>query len=76
MVAIENIKPQFDCNDCILNKLSSYDLDDSERKLICSSAVQLHFEKGEQIIKQGASSTSIGFLHKGIVKFTYQVEAK
>ena len=76
MVTIDNVKPLFDCNNCILNKLSSFHLNETERKQICSSATQLHFDKGEQISKQGASSTSIGFLHKGIVKFTYQVGMK
>ena len=76
MQAIGNSEPLISCNSCLLNKLSSYDLSETERNLICSDAVQLHFEKGEQIIKQGASSTSIGFLHKGVVKFTYQMEMK
>jgi CRP-like cAMP-binding protein len=53
------------------NKLS-----ESERSDICGSANQLHFKKGEVILKQGANSTSIGFLHKGIVKFTYQKDLK
>ncbi len=47
-----------------------------ERGNICGSADQLHFKKGETILKQGANSTSIGFLHKGIVKFTYEKAAK
>jgi CRP-like cAMP-binding protein len=51
-------------------------LNEQERKQICGNANQLHFQKGEVILKQGANSTSIGFMHRGIVKFTYQKDAK
>jgi CRP/FNR family transcriptional regulator len=65
----------FNCSNCFLNSFTSLYLSESERKAICGSANQLHFKKGEVILKQGARSTSIGFLHKGIVKFTYQRDA-
>ncbi|MEI7981076.1 MAG: Crp/Fnr family transcriptional regulator, partial [Bacteroidota bacterium] len=67
---------QFKCNNCFLNNFTSVFLSEEERGNICGSANQLHFDKGEVILKQGANSTSIGFLHKGIVKFTYQKDAK
>jgi CRP/FNR family transcriptional regulator len=41
-------------------------------ELIRRTSVQLHFEKGETILKQGATSHHLIFLHKGIVKFSYQ----
>jgi CRP-like cAMP-binding protein len=41
-------------------------------ELIRRTSVQLHFEKGETILKQGAKSHHLVFLHKGIVKFSYQ----
>lgn len=66
----------FNCSNCFLNSFTSVFLSDEERRQICGSADQLHFNKGEVILKQGANSTSIGFLHKGIVKFTYQKDAK
>ncbi len=66
----------FNCDNCFLNNFTSLFLSEEERRLICASANQLHFKKGEMILKQGATSTSIGFLHKGIVKFTYQKDAK
>ncbi len=66
----------FKCSNCFLNNFTGMFLSEDERKDICGSANQLHFKKGEVILKQGANSTSIGFLHKGIVKFTYQKDAK
>jgi len=41
-------------------------------ELIRRTSVQLKFEKGETIIKQGAKSFHLVFLHKGVVKFSYQ----
>ncbi|MCX6279359.1 MAG: Crp/Fnr family transcriptional regulator [Bacteroidetes bacterium] len=66
----------FNCKTCFLNTFTSAFLSEEERGSICGSADQLHFKKGEVILKQGANSTSIGFLHKGIVKFTYEKDAK
>jgi len=43
-------------------------------ELIRRTSVQLRFEKGEIILKQGAGSHQLVFLHKGIVKFNYQYE--
>ncbi|MEI6682533.1 MAG: Crp/Fnr family transcriptional regulator [Bacteroidota bacterium] len=67
---------QFDCSNCFITRLGMLSLSEEERKTICGKATQLSFKKGESILKQGASSTSIGFLHKGIVKFTYQKDPK
>jgi CRP/FNR family transcriptional regulator len=41
-------------------------------ELLRRTSVQLRFEKGETILKQGAKSHHLIFLHKGIVKFSYQ----
>lgn len=76
MDSVENIDNLFNCKNCVLNTLTGFYLSESERSDICGSANQLHFKKGEVILKQGANSTSLGFLHKGIVKFTYQKYAK
>ena len=51
-------------------------LAEEDRSRICEHANQLHFKKGETIMKQGATATSLGFLHKGIVKFTFQKDAR
>ena len=40
-------------------------------ELVRRTSVQLHFEKGETILKQGASAHQLVFLHTGIVKFSY-----
>lgn len=75
MESLEKKGSIYNCNNCTLNTLTSFYLSEGERNNICGSANQLHFKKGEVILKQGANSTSIGFLHKGIVKFTYQRDA-
>jgi len=64
------------CEFCFLNALTSKNLDVADRRQICQRAVRLNFRKGETILKQGAASTGIGFLHRGIVKFTYQKDQK
>jgi CRP/FNR family transcriptional regulator, polysaccharide utilization system transcription regulator len=66
----------FSCDQCFLNRFSGAFLSKEERNQICGNANQLQFKKGEMILKQGATSTSIGFLHKGIVKFTFQKNAQ
>lgn len=66
----------FDCNSCFINKIGLLSLSEEERRKICAKTTQLKFQKGESILKQGATSSSIGFLHKGIVKFTYQKDPK
>ena len=75
MESIEDNCALFNCDKCFLNSFTSFYLTKEERKQICGGAEQLQFKKGEVILKQGAKSTSIGFLHKGIVKFTYQRDA-
>ncbi len=76
MDSVSKTPKMFDCNNCFLNRLGIMSLSDAERGKICEKATQLHFKKGESILKQGATSTSIGFLHKGIVKFTYEKDTK
>lgn len=76
MESVGKSKSLYDCNNCVLNTFTSFYLNEEERSNICGNANQLHFKKGEVILKQGATSTSIGFLHKGIVKFTFQKNAQ
>ncbi|MFH0866605.1 MAG: Crp/Fnr family transcriptional regulator [Bacteroidota bacterium] len=61
------------CNDCLFKSLSCTFLSTDEYELICGTAVQLTFKKGEIIFKQGDKSTNIAFLYSGIVKFKYQI---
>jgi len=44
-------------------------------ELIRRTSVQLQFEKGETILKQGGIPTHIVYLEKGIVKFNYENQA-
>jgi CRP/FNR family transcriptional regulator len=76
MESVGNLSALFNCDKCFLNTFTGFYISEEERMHICGDANQLHFKKGEMILKQGATSTSIGFLHKGIVKFTYQKDAK
>jgi CRP-like cAMP-binding protein len=76
MESIGKTTSLFECSNCLLNNFTRLYLNEEERGQICGGANQLHFKKGEVILKQGANSTSIGFLQKGIVKFTYQKDAK
>lgn len=62
----------FDCGQCIFRMLSTHFMPPEDFELIRRTSVQLHFEKGETILKQGAKSHHLVFLHKGTVKFNYQ----
>jgi CRP-like cAMP-binding protein len=64
----------YDCNHCIFRHISTRFMPEEDFELIRRTSVQLKFEKGETILKQGARSHQLVFLHKGIVKFNYQVE--
>lgn len=69
---IEDDSRLFDCNCCVFKTISCHYLSEDEFEIIRQLSVQLHFEKGETIVKQGSKSTHLIFLHKGILKFTYQ----
>ena len=69
---IEETRQLYDCQQCIFRILSTHYMPESDFELIRRTSVQLHFEKGETILKQGAKSHQLVFLHKGIVKFSYQ----
>lgn len=68
---IEDDLHLFDCNRCAFKTISCHYLGNDEFEVIRRLSVQLHFEKGETIVKQGSKSTHLIFLHKGILKFTY-----
>lgn len=69
---IEESRQLYDCHQCIFRILSMHYMPSTDFELIRRTSVQLHFEKGETILKQGAKSHHLVFLHKGIVKFSYQ----
>lgn len=69
---VDNSTTLFNCEQCLFKAISCQYLKKEEFELIRSSSVQLHFEKGEMVVKQGGKSTHLIFLHRGILKFTYQ----
>jgi len=69
---IEESRQLYDCQQCFFRILSSHFMPANDFELIRRTSVQLRFEKGEMILKQGAKSHHLIFLHKGIVKFSYQ----
>jgi CRP-like cAMP-binding protein len=64
----------FDCNLCLFRQISCRLIKDKEFELIRRTSFQMKYQKGETILKQGAKSTGLIFLHKGIVKFTYKTD--
>jgi CRP/FNR family transcriptional regulator, polysaccharide utilization system transcription regulator len=70
----ESNRQLYDCKQCIFRLISTRFMPEEDFELIRRTSVQLRFEKGETILKQGARSHQLVFLHKGIVKFNYQYE--
>lgn len=70
----ESTRNLYDCQQCIFRLFSTRHMPPEDFELVRRTSVQLHFEKGETILKQGASAHQLVFLHTGIVKFSYQVE--
>jgi CRP/FNR family transcriptional regulator, polysaccharide utilization system transcription regulator len=62
----------YNCDSCLFKTISCHYVSEEEFELVRRTSVQLAFDKGETIIKQGAKSQQLVFLHKGIVKFNYQ----
>jgi CRP-like cAMP-binding protein len=69
---IEENRQLYDCQQCLFRIISTHYMPENDFELIRRTSVQLRFEKGETILKQGAKSHHLVFLHKGIVKFSYQ----
>ncbi len=57
-----------------LRRFSLQFITEKDFEKIEKSSIRLKYKKGEIILKQGALSTHIAFLEKGIVKFNYQNE--
>jgi CRP/FNR family transcriptional regulator, polysaccharide utilization system transcription regulator len=62
----------YNCDSCLFKTISCHYVSEEEFELVRRTSVQLAFDKGETIIKQGAKSQQLVFLHRGIVKFNYQ----
>jgi CRP/FNR family transcriptional regulator, polysaccharide utilization system transcription regulator len=62
------------CDDFLFNLLCNEFLSAEEMEIIKQSSIVLKYQRGEAIIKQGARSTHIAFLSKGVVKHVYEDE--
>ena len=56
------------CKDCIVKSSSVYNLGDKEIEILCKNSIEIPFQKGERIIKQGAFTQNVVFVKTGIVK--------
>ncbi|MBI5219026.1 MAG: Crp/Fnr family transcriptional regulator [Bacteroidia bacterium] len=62
----------YDCERCLLRLVAFQFVTKNEVDTLCRDAIQLKFEKGENILKQGNKFTHIVFLSKGRIKLNYQ----
>lgn len=65
---------KYDCNQCTFRNLSCKHITSEEFELVRRTSTQLQFRKGETILKQGARATHLVYLHKGVVKFSFENE--
>lgn len=65
----ECIKSGNSCKDCAVKSSSVFNLKDDELDILCSSSIEIQFQKGEKIIKQGSFTQNIVFIKSGIFKF-------
>lgn len=56
------------CKDCAVKSSSVFNLNPQEMEMLCSNSVELRFQKGEKIIKQGTFTQNIVFVKSGIFK--------
>lgn len=56
------------CKDCVVKSSTVFNLNDDELELLCNNSTEIHFQKGERIIKQDAFTQNIVFVKSGIVK--------
>ncbi|MDP4280589.1 MAG: Crp/Fnr family transcriptional regulator [Bacteroidota bacterium] len=75
LITNEPSRNLFDCRQCVFRLFSLRFMTPEDFELIRRTSIQLFFEKGETILKQGATSHQLVFLQKGIVKFNYQYDS-
>ncbi|MCK5765358.1 MAG: Crp/Fnr family transcriptional regulator [Bacteroidales bacterium] len=56
------------CKDCVVKSSMIYILDDEEMEILCKNSIEILFQKGERIIKQGTFTQNIVFVKSGIIK--------
>ncbi len=56
------------CPDCPVKSSTVYNLNEDEIDILCNNSTEIHFKKGEIIIKQGTFTHNIVFIKQGIFK--------
>ncbi len=57
-----------ECLDCKVKSSLVYNLDLEELEILCKNSIEVSFQKGERIIKQGTFTQNVIFIKSGIVK--------
>jgi len=65
---MEEIVKSNECKGCIVKSSTVYNLNDEELEILCNNSTEIHFQKGERIIKQGTFTQNIIFVKSGIYK--------
>ena len=56
------------CPDCPVKSSTVFNLNVKEMEILCNNSTEIHFQKGERIIKQGTFTHNIVFIKSGIYK--------
>ena len=56
------------CKDCAVKSSTVFNLNNEELEILCNNSTEIHFQKGERIIKQGTFTQNIVFVKSGIFK--------
>ncbi len=56
------------CKDCAVKSNTVFSLNEEEVLILCNNSTEIHFHKGERIIKQGTFTQNIIFIKSGIFK--------
>jgi CRP/FNR family transcriptional regulator len=68
-------KPSLEkCEQCLFKKTLRQYISEEDFLKLYNSSIQLHYKKGETILKQGSKFTHFVYLSKGCVKFNYENE--
>lgn len=74
VISTDSRHSRYDCNQCTFRELSCRHIAPEEFELVRRTSQQLLYKKGETILKQGAKASNLVYLHKGIVKFSFENE--
>lgn len=65
---MEEIKKTNGCKGCGVKSSTVFNLNEEELEILCNNSIEIQFQKGERIIKQGTFTQNIVFIKSGIVK--------